>query len=106
MEGKLMRKNKENKEKKEKKKKCRLWLLILSLIVIISNLFAIYNILLLGPIEEVIRYIIIGIFVILDIIIIFKVRSKRRNNNILFNTLSNYKLCNKWFNNVCLWNYL
>ena len=74
-----MRKNKENKEKKEKKKKCRLWLLILSLIVIISNLFAIYNILLLGPIEEVIRYIIIGIFVILDIIIIFKVKSKRRN---------------------------
>ena len=74
-----MRKNKENKEKKEKKKKCRFWLLILSLIVIISNLFAIYNILLLGPVEEIIRYIIIGIFVILDIIIIFKVRSKRRN---------------------------
>ena len=75
-----MRKNKENKETKEKKnKKCRLWLAILSIIVILSNLFAIYNILLLGPIEEVIRYIIIGIFVVLDLIIIFKVRSKRRH---------------------------
>ncbi len=76
-----MRKNKEkNEEKKDKKnKKCRLWLLIVSIIVILSNLFAIYNILLLGPIEEVIRYIIIGIFVILDLVIIFKVRSKRRH---------------------------
>ena len=76
-----MRKNKEKneEEKKDKKKKCRLWLLIISFIVILSNLFAIYNILLLGPVEEVIRYIIIGIFVVLDLVIIFKVRSKRRN---------------------------
>ena len=75
-----MRKNKENKEKKEKKnKKCRLWLAILSIIVILSNLFAIYNILLLGPIEEVIRYIIIGVFVVFDIINIFKVRTKKKN---------------------------
>ncbi len=71
-----MRKKKNN---EEKKKKCRLWLLIFSIIVIISNIVAIYNILLLGPIEEVIRYIIIGIFVILDILIIFKVKSKRKN---------------------------
>ena len=76
--GYLMRKN--NEEKKEmKKKKCRLWLAILSTIVILSNIFAIYNILLLGPVEEVIRYIIIGVFVILDLVIIFKVRSKRRH---------------------------
>ena len=76
-----MRKNKEIKEEKKdkKKKKCRLWLAILSIIVIASNLFAIYNILLLGPIEEVVRYIIIGVFVVLDIVIIFKVRSKRRH---------------------------
>lgn len=76
-----MRKNKENTEEKKdkKKKKSRLWLLILSIIVILSNIFAIYNILLLGPIEEVIRYIIIGIFVVLDLVIIFKVRSKRRH---------------------------
>ena len=70
-----MRKNKEEK----KNKKCRLWLAILSIIVILSSLFAIYNILLLGPVEEVIRYIIIGVFVVFDIIIIFKVRSKRRH---------------------------
>ena len=70
-----MRKNKEEK----KNKKCRLWLAILSVVVILSSLFAIYNILLLGPVEEVIRYIIIGLFVVFDIIIIFKVRSKRRH---------------------------
>lgn len=73
-----MRKNKENKETKEKKsKKGRLWLAILSIIVILTNIFAIYNILRLGPVEEVIRYIVIGIFVVFDLIIIFKVRSKR-----------------------------
>ena len=70
-----MRKNKEEK----KNKKCRLWLAILSVVVILSSLFAIYNILLLGPIEEVVRYIVIGVFVVFDIIIIFKVRSKRRH---------------------------
>ncbi len=73
-----MRKNKENNGDK-KKKKSRLWLLILSFIVILSNIFAIYNILLLGPVEEVIRYIIIGVFVVIDLVIIFKVRSKRRH---------------------------
>ena len=66
-----MRKNKEEK----KNKKCRLWLAILSVVVILSSLFAIYNILLLGPVEVVIIYIIIGLFVVFDIIIIFKVRS-------------------------------
>ena len=35
-----MRKNKEEK----KNKKCRLWLAILSVVVILSSLFAIYNI--------------------------------------------------------------
>ena len=76
-----MRKNKEKTEEKKdkKKKKCRLWLAILSILVILTNIFAIYNILLLGPVEEVIRYIIIGVFVVLDLVIIFKVRSKRRH---------------------------
>ena len=76
-----MRKNKEKTEEKKdkKKKKCRLWLAILSILVILTNLFAIYNILLLGPVEEVIRYIVIGVFVVLDLVIIFKVRSKRRH---------------------------
>ena len=76
-----MRKNKEKTEEKKdkKKKKCRLWLAILSILVILTNIFAIYNILLLGPVEEVIRYIVIGVFVVLDLVIIFKVRSKRRH---------------------------
>ena len=69
---------KKNKEKKEKKKS-RIWLIIFGLIVIISNLFAIYNILRLGSIEEVIRYILISIFVVLDILIIFKIRGKRKH---------------------------
>ena len=77
-----MRKNKENKEEKTKKnKKGRLWLLLLSIIVILTNIFAIYNILLLGPIEETIRYIIIGVFVVFDLLIIFKVRSKRKHKD-------------------------
>lgn len=70
-----MKKNKE----KNKEKKCRLWLLIIGFIVIIANIFTIYNILLLGPVEELIRYIIIGVFVLLDIIIIVKIRGKRKN---------------------------
>ena len=76
-----MRKNKEKTEEKKdkKKKKCRLWLAILSILVILTNIFAIYNILLLGPVEEVIRYIVIGVFVVLDLVIIFKVRSKRKH---------------------------
>ncbi len=76
-----MRKNKEKTEEKKdkKKKKCRLWLAILSILVILTNLFAIYNILLLGPVEEAIRYIVIGVFVVLDLVIIFKVRSKRKH---------------------------
>lgn len=77
-----MRKNKENKEEKTKKtKRGRLWLLILSIIVILTNIFAIYNILLLGPIEETIRYIVIGVFVVFDLLIIFKVRSKRKHKD-------------------------
>ena len=73
-----MRKNKEKTEEKKdkKKKKCRLWLAILSILVILTNIFAIYNILLLGPVEEVIRYIIIGVFVVLDLVIILKLGLK------------------------------
>lgn len=69
---------KKNKEKKIKKKK-RIWLLILGILVILSNLVAIYNILRLGPIEELVRYIVIGIFVIIDIIILIRIKKKRKN---------------------------
>lgn len=64
-------------EKKKKKKKYRLWLLILTLITILANFFAIYEILLLGPVEEVIRYVVIGIFLLIDLVFFLKVKKKR-----------------------------
>mgnify|MGYP004520600701 FL=1 len=64
-------------EKKKKKKKYRLWLLILTLITILANFFAIYEILLLGPVEEVIRYVVIGIFLLIDLVFFLKMKKKR-----------------------------
>lgn len=64
-------------EKKKKKKKYHLWLLILTLITILANFFAIYEILLLGPVEEVIRYVVIGIFLLIDLVFFLKMKKKR-----------------------------
>ena len=64
-------------EKKKKKKKYRLWLLILTLITILANFFAIYEILLLGPVEEVIRYVVIEIFLLIDLVFFLKMKKKR-----------------------------
>ena len=72
-------KKKKDEKGKNSKKKSRIWLLIFGIIVIFSNIFAIYNILRLGTIEEVIRYIIIGIFIVLDLVIIFKIFNKRKH---------------------------
>ena len=63
--------------KKKKKKKYSLWLLILTLITILANFFAIYEILLLGPVEEVIRYVVIGIFLLIDLVFFLKMKKKR-----------------------------
>lgn len=49
----------------------------LSLILIISAVYLIYNILLLGPIEKMIRYLIIGIIALIDLLIILKSFSKK-----------------------------
>ena len=68
----------EKKEKKKKKKKYRLWLFILTLITILANFFAIYEILLLGPVEEVIRYVIIGVFLLIDLVFFLKMKKKRK----------------------------
>ena len=68
----------EKKEKKKKKKKDRLWLFILTLITILANFFAIYEILLLGPVEEVIRYVIIGVFLLIDLVFFLKMKKKRK----------------------------
>ena len=69
------------KKKKEKsgKQKKRLWLLILGIFVILVNAFTIYTILLLGPIEEMIRYIIIGVCILIDLIFCFRIRAKRKH---------------------------
>ena len=67
------------KKQKEKKPKKRTWLVIFGILLIIVNMFTIYNILLLGPIEEVIPFIIIGILVVIDLIFIFKIRQKRKH---------------------------
>ncbi len=65
-------------KKKKEKKKYRLWLLILTLITIAANFFAIYEIFLLGPVEEVIRYVVIGVFLLIDLIFFLKMKKKRK----------------------------
>lgn len=70
--------NDEKKSKKKKKKKYRFWLFILTLIMLFANFFAIYEILLLGPVEEIIRYIVIGVFLLLDLVFFLKMKKKRK----------------------------
>lgn len=70
--------NDEKKSKKKKKKKYRFWLFILTLITLFANFFAIYEILLLGPVEEIIRYIVIGVFLLLDLVFFLKMKKKRK----------------------------
>ena len=66
----------------KRKKKFRFNKLIV-LFVIISSLFLIYNIFLLGPIEPLIRYILIGIIILADIMMFMKA-FKKKNNTIGF----------------------
>lgn len=67
------------KNEKQENKKNRMYLSILGIILILINGFAIYNILLLGPVEEIIQYIIVGIFILIDIIILLKIKKKRKH---------------------------
>lgn len=71
------------KKKKEKKikKKNRTWLTVLSIILLLISAFTIYQILLLGPIEEGIRFVIIGIFAIIDLIILLKVKKRKKQKD-------------------------
>ena len=64
----------------KKKKKLKFNKLI-ALLVVLSSFYIIYNIILLGPIEPLIRYILIGIILIVDIIIFLKA-FKSKNNHI------------------------
>ena len=65
---------KKDKEKREIGKFTIVFLLIISLLAVCSSCFAIYELLLLNSIENLIRYIVIGIFILFDIFIICRVR--------------------------------
>lgn len=71
----------------KKKKKFKFNKLIV-LFVILSSIYLIYNIFLLGPIEPLIRYILIGIIIVSDIIMFKKAFKKKKkgpkNNSVLF----------------------
>lgn len=55
---------------------------LFSIIAIGFSVFAIYEIYLLSSIENLIRYIVMGVLVLIDILIIFKFRSKKRPKGI------------------------
>lgn len=57
-----------------KKPILKITILILSIISLFSSGFAIYEIFMLGSIENTIRYIVIGILILLDVLIIFKTK--------------------------------
>ena len=62
----------------EKKKKIKLIYKIIYLLVLISSCFSIYEILLLNSIEDVIRYIIIGIIIFINLLLLIKLFSTRK----------------------------
>lgn len=67
-------------ETMEKKPKLKIILSIFLVIAVLTSAFAIYEIFLLSSIETVIRYIIIGILILIDVVLYIKVRvaSKKR----------------------------
>ena len=63
------------KEKETKNKPIlKIVITILSVIALLSSAFAIYELLMLVSIEDMLRYIVIGILIILDLLIILKTR--------------------------------
>ncbi len=67
--------------KKSKKRKSSLFnkfMIFFVIIAVASSIFSIYEILLLSSIETLIRYIVIGVLVLLDLIIIFKCHGIRK----------------------------
>ena len=67
-------------ETREKKSKIKIVLSIFLIIALACSIFAIYEIFLLSSIETLIRYIVIGVLIFIDLILFFKVRmaSKKR----------------------------
>lgn len=77
-----------NKAVPEKKPKYWLFYCILFIISILVSIFAIYEITLLSSIENILRYIIIGLLVFIDLVLVFKIRRflrpKKRKKHIGF----------------------
>ena len=65
-------------EKVKSRKLLSLIIKIFSIIALGASIFAIYEIFLLSSIENLIRYIVIGILILIDIVIIIKFKSKKR----------------------------
>ena len=65
-------------EKVKSRKLLSLIIKIFSIIALGASIFAIYEIFLLSSIENLIRYIVIGILILMDIVIIIKFKSKKR----------------------------
>lgn len=59
---------------KKKKGKNRLPVLIIFILTLVASVFAIYNIFLLDSIENLIRYIVIGIFIVIDLLLFFRTK--------------------------------
>lgn len=76
-------------EKKEKRSK-HVFLIIMIVISLITSIFTIYNIFLFEGIESLIRYIVIGLFIIIDLIILYKGyryksgKAKKKSKKIIF----------------------
>lgn len=73
---------KQNRKKNRKKMKLK-YANIITLIAILTSAYLIYNILLLGPIEPIIRYIIIGFIIIIDLFLLGK-NKKIKNQKLYF----------------------
>ena len=65
-------------EREEKKPKIRIVLLIFLILALLTSGFLIYEIFLLSSIETLIRYIVIGILLLIDLILFFRVRNASR----------------------------
>ena len=99
----------EKKKEKSGKTKSRLWLIIFGLFVILVNIYTIYNILLLGPVEEVIQYTIIGVCIVIDILFLFRIKAKRKHKEkkvrLLTTFLVLYLIINIFISAVILYLY-
>ena len=65
-------------EREEKKPKIRIVLLIFLILALLTSGFLIYEIFLLSSIETLIRYIVMGILLLIDLILFFRVRNASR----------------------------